>query len=244
MKRFIRLIVVSAIFLALVALCACSHEARLVGTWQGDGTLDVSATEAPYEFATEMVFSSDGTVVITVDGYETQYGYHATDDTLTLNGGDMSYGILYSLSHRTLTIYTGGNKVLRFSQNSISIAGHRRNDRTVQLTGHIIGGAFNSFPTATGIGMANNADFIRGQLLLGGIGVFCTDRGSLLVHGSVVCRRIRTAGEQTDHHAARKKQAQQFFCFHFSFLHFVFVGDRWLLLHQRGSNACLARLRL
>ena len=117
MKRFIRLIVISAICLVLAALCACSHEARLVGTWQGDGPLDISATEAPYEFATKMVFSSDGTVLITVDGYETQYGYHATDDTLTLNGGDMSYGILYSLSGRTLTIYTGGNTSAQFTRS-------------------------------------------------------------------------------------------------------------------------------
>jgi len=117
MKHLIRSVLLSALLLGLAMLCSCSHEARLVGTWQGDGTLDMISTEVPYEFATKMVFSSDGTAVITVDGYETQYGYHATDDTITLNGGDMSYGFDYSLSGRTLTIYTGGSTSAQFTRS-------------------------------------------------------------------------------------------------------------------------------
>lgn len=99
-----------AALLLLLALCACgSHEAKLAGTWQGDGSLDVGmAAEdgpAPFNGAERWVFDGEETAVATVNGSSVTLHYYATDDTLTFNdGGEVSWGVAYELKGSTLRI--------------------------------------------------------------------------------------------------------------------------------------------
>lgn len=93
--------------LTLLFLCACSYESKIVGTWSGDGTLDMKGMNAPFEFAAQWVFNADGTVIVTVGEEEIQFKYSMTDDTLTLNGDELTWGVLYKITGNTLSIETG-----------------------------------------------------------------------------------------------------------------------------------------
>ena len=62
---------------------------------------------APFEFATQWVFRTDGTAVVTVGEEEIKFKYSMTDDTLTLNGEELTWGILYKITGNTLSIETG-----------------------------------------------------------------------------------------------------------------------------------------
>lgn len=112
MKNHIRFLLVAASCFGFLMLCACSHEAKLEGTWQGDGSLDMLGMEAPYEFATQWRFNSDGTVVVTAGEETVEFRYSVTDDTLTLNGEELSWGVLYQVKDDTLSIETGDGTAL------------------------------------------------------------------------------------------------------------------------------------
>lgn len=105
MKRRITLTVC---FLLLLALCGCRYEGRFEGTWQGDGSLEVRTDEVtPISFdgAERWVFDGEGTAIATVRGKQVECRYYATDDALTLNGGEeMSYSLRYELKGDTLRI--------------------------------------------------------------------------------------------------------------------------------------------
>lgn len=107
MKKYNRLVATIAICFSLILLGSCSPDDKLVGTWQGDGSLDLLGMEAPYEFATQWIFTEDGTAIVNVGEEELEFKYSATDDTLTLNGGEMSWGVLYRVKGKTLSIETG-----------------------------------------------------------------------------------------------------------------------------------------
>lgn len=107
MKCYSRYFAVFATCISLVLLCSCSHESSLIGTWNGDGSLDMLGMEAPYEFATQWIFDEEGTVIVKVGEEELEFKYSATDDTLTLNGGEMSWGVLHTVKGKTLSIETG-----------------------------------------------------------------------------------------------------------------------------------------
>ena len=109
MKRCIRPVAVLSLCFSLMLLCACSHESKFVGTWAGDGTLDVRGGVTSYEHATQFVFRSDGTATSTVNGNEVHFQYSASDDSLTLReDGVGSHGMPYTIKGNTLTITTGG----------------------------------------------------------------------------------------------------------------------------------------
>ena len=98
--------------IALAAGCAallssCGHASKLVGIWQGDGTLDMLEMEAPYEFATQWVFHKDGTTEVTVGEETAVFQYSVTNDTLTLNDGELSWGVLYEVDGDTFSVETG-----------------------------------------------------------------------------------------------------------------------------------------
>lgn len=107
MKQWIR---VTACLLLLLALCACSYESGLKGTWQGDGSLEIGTMKAldgpvPFDGAERWEFDGDSTAVATVGGKEVKLHYYASDDTLTLNdGGEVSWGVRYELKGNTLRI--------------------------------------------------------------------------------------------------------------------------------------------
>lgn len=106
MRRGIKL---TACFLLLLALCGCgNYEARLEGTWQGDGSLAVRTDETepvPFDGAEQWVFDGKETAIATVKGRRVECRYYATDSTLTLNaGGEISWGVRYELRGDTLRI--------------------------------------------------------------------------------------------------------------------------------------------
>ena len=107
MKNHFCKLMSTVVCLTLLLLCACSYGSKIVGTWSGDGTLDMKGMHAPFEFATQWVFRTDGTAVVTVGEEEIKFKYSMTDDTLTLNGEELTWGILYKITGNTLSIETG-----------------------------------------------------------------------------------------------------------------------------------------
>lgn len=98
-----------AALVLLLALCGCSYEGRVAGTWQGDGSLGagIGAVDgpAPFEGAEQWEFDGKETAIVTVSGSEVTLHYYATDDTLTLNdGGEVSWGVPYERKGDTLRI--------------------------------------------------------------------------------------------------------------------------------------------
>lgn len=103
--------IMTAALLLLLALCSCgSYEARLAGTWMGDGSLDVGIMESvdgpvPFNGADQWIFDGVDTAVATVDGDDVTLRYSASDDTLSLNdGGEVSWGVPYGRRGGTLRI--------------------------------------------------------------------------------------------------------------------------------------------
>ena len=109
MKQHFHKLVSTIIALSLLLLCSCSYESKIIGTWSGDGTLDMMGMHAPFEFATQWVFNADGPAVVTVGEEEIQFKYSMTDDTLTLNGDELTWGVLYKITGNTLSIKTGNS---------------------------------------------------------------------------------------------------------------------------------------
>lgn len=101
----------AACLLLLLALCACgSHESKVAGVWQGDGSLDAGAAGTvdgtrPFDGAERWVFDGEATAIATVGGRDITLHYYASDDTLTLNdGGEVSWGVLYEVKGDSLRI--------------------------------------------------------------------------------------------------------------------------------------------
>ena len=108
MKRYGKM---AACLLLLLALCACaSHESKVAGVWQGDGSLDSGIAGAvdgtrPFDGAELWTFDGENTAMATVNGRNITLHYYASDDTLTLNdGGETSWGIRYEVKGDTLRI--------------------------------------------------------------------------------------------------------------------------------------------
>ena len=112
MKRYTSLISAFIMCLSLILLSSCSPSSKLTGTWQGDGSLDMLGMEAPYEFATQLIFNSESTLIVKVGDEEAEFKYSATDDTLTINGDEMSWGVRYKVSGKTLSIETGNGSAI------------------------------------------------------------------------------------------------------------------------------------
>lgn len=100
-------------FILVLSLCACgNHQKKLVGTWAGNGDLDILGSETPFEFAQQWTFRDDGTAVVLVDSEPVEFSiYRVSDDgdtlTLIMDGSETSWGILYQIKGDTLSIKTG-----------------------------------------------------------------------------------------------------------------------------------------
>ena len=102
---------IAVCLLLLLALCACgNYEARLEGTWQGDGSLDSGIAgeidgPPPFDGAARWEFDGAERAVATVGGRDLEFHYYASDDTLTLNdGGETSWGVPYERKGDSLRI--------------------------------------------------------------------------------------------------------------------------------------------
>ena len=103
MKRNIFLLILTA---TLFFLSGCSHEAKLLGRWEGDGTLDFPETEVPMEFASALHFYEDGSLRIEHGSTFEIFSFSATDDTLTISDGEVGWGIPYTRKGNTLHFRT------------------------------------------------------------------------------------------------------------------------------------------
>ena len=93
-------------------LCSCDYEQRVVGTWVGDGTMDVPGLEAPIEFVHSWTFRKDGIAIAektTPEGnrYTEEFTYSMTDDTLGWSIDGISYALVYRLQGDTLILESG-----------------------------------------------------------------------------------------------------------------------------------------
>lgn len=95
----------------LLALClllsACGLGPKLVGQWEGDGTLEVRGGETPFDHAVGWVFREDGTGTVTTPEGTVAFDYRTTDDTLTLDFGEISHGFQVSVRGDRFTAELG-----------------------------------------------------------------------------------------------------------------------------------------
>ena len=95
----------------LLTLClllsGCSLGSKLVGQWDGDGTLTVKGMQTPFDHATGWEFREDGTGSVTTPSGVTTFEYRTTDDTLTLDFGEISHGLGAKVKDNTLIIDAG-----------------------------------------------------------------------------------------------------------------------------------------
>ena len=115
MKNNLKWIKVFFIFsLCALLLGSCGiknklYSMTLVGSWYGDGTFDILGVDTPFEFATKLEFNENGTLEATVNDESTTYQYSATDDTITIQHGDMSWGVNYIVNGTSLNLKTGSD---------------------------------------------------------------------------------------------------------------------------------------
>lgn len=109
----------SAALLCLVltlVLCSCStiHPTKLVGSWQGDGTLRSASfgsspiPSAPFDRAQALILQADGTGTVTSPSGSASLTWNASDDTLTLSFVQLgSWGMPYECKGSALILRTG-----------------------------------------------------------------------------------------------------------------------------------------
>jgi len=110
--KWIKVFVIISLCALLLGAYGIKNKLRsltLVGSWYGNGTFDILGIDAPFEFATELEFNEDGTLDVTVNDETTTYKYSATDDTITIQGEDMSWGVYYTLKVTSLNLKTGSD---------------------------------------------------------------------------------------------------------------------------------------
>ena len=111
MKKFAAL----CLLLSLLTLTACgNYEKKLIGSWKGDGTLDVKGIDTPFEYAERITFSEGNVAIIVGMGRDESIvlGWSASDDTLTFNGEDLSWGTPYTRKGDTLIIGRGDDEAV------------------------------------------------------------------------------------------------------------------------------------
>ena len=107
MIRMKRLFITALLLTLCLLLAGCGLSSKLVGQWEGDGTLTVKGVQAPFDHATGWEFREDGTGTVTTSGGVTAFEYRTTDDTLTLDFGEISHGIGAKVRGDTLIIDAG-----------------------------------------------------------------------------------------------------------------------------------------
>ena len=106
-KTILGIAVVSLILVAGLLVWRSQPRQALLGTWQGDGTMEVLG-DAPFDGAERLEFRRDGTGTITVGGAKTDFAWSiapaGTLDLLVLEAGERTYGQHISIEGNTLTL--------------------------------------------------------------------------------------------------------------------------------------------
>lgn len=113
MKKKITIVVSALLVLTIIGCCAFAYfnpYIKLVGTWTGDGTLDLLG-DSPFDGAVELTFSIDRTGCVVTEQGETTFTYdvherkHGKWDVVTLDGGGgYSHGQRFYIDGKTLNI--------------------------------------------------------------------------------------------------------------------------------------------
>lgn len=101
---------VTAVYILTIALLLMSGS--IVGTWTGDGQMDVPNMSFPLEKTIELTFKADGTVIAktVLSSGETvvsTFTYSLWNDTINVTKDGISYAILYEVNESKL--YFGRN---------------------------------------------------------------------------------------------------------------------------------------
>lgn len=112
-KNRVFLLLLAAVSLVLL-LGSCNEAERnrvkLVGTWEGDGTLDLMGMEMelgeelPFDVVEILHFAADGRGYMGDGEKRMEFTYDLTDDTLSFRFPDIGMGLVYKLTNDILTV--------------------------------------------------------------------------------------------------------------------------------------------
>ena len=112
-------IVVSALLVLIIGYCAFAHfnpYTKLVGTWTGDGTLDLLGN-SPFDGATELTFFVDHTGYVVTEQGETSFTYTVQNEygkwgvVILEDPDEYTYGQRFYIDGKTLNIDRDGEMV-------------------------------------------------------------------------------------------------------------------------------------
>ncbi|MDY4105759.1 MAG: hypothetical protein SOY37_09285 [Oscillospiraceae bacterium] len=119
MKKKIAIVFSALLVLMIIGYCAFAHfnpYTKLVGTWTGDGTLDLLGN-SPFDGATELTFFVDHTgYVVTEQGeisftYTVQNEYGKWGVVILEDADEYTYGQRFYIDGKTLNIDRDGEMV-------------------------------------------------------------------------------------------------------------------------------------
>lgn len=118
-KNRILLLLLAAVTLVLL-LGSCNvaerNRAKLIGTWEGDGTLELMGMEMelgkeiPFDYVEILHFASDGSGYMSNGAERMEFTYKLTDDTLTFQFPEIAMGRPYKFTDNILLV---GNSEFR-----------------------------------------------------------------------------------------------------------------------------------
>lgn len=121
MKKKIIIVISALLSLMIIGYFAFTHfnpHFKLVGTWTGDGTLDLLG-DSPFDGALELTFHINQTGCVITEEGETPFTYdvHPRErkeyDIITLDGGNgFNHGQRFIIEGRTLTILRDDGNVI------------------------------------------------------------------------------------------------------------------------------------
>lgn len=111
-NRIFALILVAMTVIFLLVSCnpTDKNRANLVGTWEGDGTLDLMAMEMelgeelPFDVVEILHFAADGSGYMGDGEKRIEFTYDLTDDTLSFRFPDIGMGLAYKFTDDILTV--------------------------------------------------------------------------------------------------------------------------------------------
>ena len=112
-KNRILCLLLAAVTLVLL-LGSCNQVAKnrdkLIGTWEGDGTLELwrmemeLGKELPFDYVKILHFSADGSGYLSNGEERMEFTYKLTDDTLTFQFPEIGMGRPYKFTGDTLVV--------------------------------------------------------------------------------------------------------------------------------------------
>jgi len=111
-NRVLSLILAALTIVLLFGSCnqVAKNRDRLIGTWEGDGTLELMTMEMelgeelPFDVVEILHFAADGSGYLSDGTNKMEFSYKLTDDTLTFQFPEISMGRPYQFTGDTLVV--------------------------------------------------------------------------------------------------------------------------------------------